>query len=496
MPAPLFLLGLGLAAGVKLLYDACTDDSSSSSTTSSYSGPSREELQRRELETLYSDFQKEFREFWQKEDQLLCLKGESALLEYLHLSFAVLENKLSPREAFEQRKALEMDKASAANAMVINNVEEFLSEKFFDCERMIDHVDDVHYMGVLLAKTFDYERRMAERINAALPVWTDSIRGTKRILGENEEPPRMAFAGAYDLHRDLYLLPKLASAYSPERVEALEDLPGDWNRVTPELARRWKDVQDFEAATAEGGEPRVVVCGMLKAGKSSLLNSLFDDPSNQHFPTARNRKTMTNQSEVRNGICFIDTPGLDYNNKDTEEAKAAYAGADLLLFVHNGSKELEEGQLVFLRELHDMHDDLEDRIFFVITSKEESGAELEALKDKISEKVMERCAFSPEIFAVENTSYRSDKEKVRASSGITELRSAIEEFCADVAAELEDLREERRARVLHALKDAVVDVVKAIWEDSKKYIISRFRICSAFVKMVENKKIQVDRVRS
>lgn len=468
MPLPLLLWGaaaVGTAIAGKLIYDKVTEDDYSSSTTSSSSGPSREDLQRRELETLYSDFQNEFREFWKNEDQLLCLKGESALQQYKALSKAVCDNRLAPREALEQRKLLEMDKASVANAMIIDNVANFLSERFSSSERMID------------------------RVNAALP-------GCYALSSEDAKPPRIAFAENYDLCRDEYWLSKLIFACAPDRVEALEDVPGDWNRLTPELARRWKDVQDFEATTAEGGEPRVVVCGLLKAGKSSLLNSLFDDPSNQHFPTARNRKTMTNQSEVRNGICFIDTPGLDYNNKDTEEAKIAYAGADLLLFVHNGSKELEEGQLVFLRELHDMYDDLADRILFVITSKEEAGADLEALKDKISERVMERCVFSPEIFAVENTSYRSDKEKVRASSGITELRAAIEAFCLARAARLEDQRRERHANVLHALKVAVYDVVEAILEDRKKHVDSQVRIRNAFAKMVENKKVQVDGVRS
>lgn len=484
MPFPLLLWGVaavGAAVAGKAIYDAVTDEGSSSSTSSSSSGPSREEVQKRQLESVYNDFQKEFRDFWQREDQLLCLKGQQGAAICESLPELVRQAKLSPDAALVKLHEIEKEK-SCINETPLENIKLllFVSEKFSTCSKM------------------------TELINEALPLDMGSLMKpggaigafVGAAVGAAVSPPRIAFADHYELCRDEGTLATLLAACAPERTGALPDLPGDWPRLTAELAQRWKEAQDIEAAGAEGDEPRVVVCGMLKAGKSSLLNSLFDDRTNQHFPTARGHKTRKNQSEVRNGIRFVDTPGLDYDAGDTEEAKSAYAGADLLLFVHDGAKELEDIQLGFLQDLHAMHPDLERKVLIAITSKEESGDQLEALKAKITEKVRERCGFAPEIFAVENTSYRSEKEKVRASSGIPELRVAIENRCRDIGDHLAQQRAERRAAAMEALTAALEAIARPIRQERKQLKERHSSIRKSFAEMVSNKKTLADEVRS
>lgn len=511
MPFPFLLWGaaaVGAAVAGKAIYDAVTDEGSSSSTSSSSSGPSREEVQRRQLESVYKDFQKEFRKFWQDEDQLLCLKGQQGAAICESLPELVRQSEVSPDAALVKLHEIEKEKSCIGN-IDLKNIEDFLSEKFSTCEKMTARINE--------ALPWDVRGMMksgavaAPLIGAAMfgmcGKGTGGIAGAplqaalllEQVLGaqvDPDAPPRIAFADHYELCRDEGTLATLLAACAPERTGALPALPGDWPRLTGELAQRWKEAQDIEAAGAEGEEPRVVVCGMLKAGKSSLLNSLFDDPTNQHFPTARGRKTLKNQSEVHNGIRFVDTPGLDYNAGDTEEAKSAYAGADLLLFVHDGAKELEEIQLGFLQDLFAMHSDLEEKLLVAITSKDESGSQLEALKAKIAEKVRERCGFAPDIFAVENTSYRSEKEKVRASSGIPELRVAIENHCRDIGDRLAQQRAERRATAMEALTAALEAVARPIRKERKQLKEHHSSIRKSFAEMVRNKKTLADEVRS
>lgn len=502
MPLPFVLWGaaaVGAALAGKVIYDAVTDEGSSSSTSSSSSGPSREELERQQLESIYKDFQKEFRKFWQNEDQLLCLRGAAAVNLCEKLPSLVRDNAIPPGEALAILHDIERRKTFQADELLtIKNVALLLSQNFPDAEHMVRAINNVlptdSGCGVLLSA-----------ISALLQTPASLRQGVNSLFlpcgqpGDDDGrpfPPRIAFADNYDLCRDEGRLEELFAAAAADAAEPLDALPEDWTRLTPELVRCWKELQDLAAAYAEGLEPRVVVCGMLKAGKSSLLNSLFDDRTNQHFPTARTRKTLKNKTDVRDGIRFVDTPGLDYAAGDTEEARSAYAGADLLLFVHDGAKELEEIQLVFLQQLQALHPDLGEKMIVVITSKEEAGKALEVLQARISEKVRERCGFSPEIFAVENTSYRSEKEKVRATSGIPELRGAIESRCRDVGARLSQQRAERRARALAALRVALDEVASPIRSARRELENRRDALRATFVQMVNSKKALADGVRA
>ena len=502
MPFPFVLWGaaaVGAALAGKVIYDVVKDDGSPGSTSSSTSGPSREEVRQRELEAIYKDFQNEFREFWHREDQLLCLRGAAAVDLCKKLPLLVRNNVLRPSDALDILHDIERGKSFQPDELItIKNIVQLLSKNFPDAEHMLRAINnalptDTGY-GVLVS-----EISALLQSPASLRQGVNSLFFPFGQTGDDSArpfPPRIAFADDYELCRDEGLLEELFAASAADAAEPLDALPLGWARLTPELARCWKEVRDLSAASAEGAEPRVVVCGMLKAGKSSLLNSLFDDRTNQHFPTAHTRKTLKNTTDVRDGIRYIDTPGLDYTAGDTEEALSAYAGADLLLFVHDGVKELEEIQLCFLEQLRTLHPDLGEKMLVVITSKEESGNALEALKARISAKVLERCGFSPEIFAVENTSHRSEKEKVRATSGIPELRGAIESRCRNIGAELAQQRAERRARALAALRLALDEVASPIRNARRELESRRDALHATFVQMVNSKKALADGVRS
>lgn len=459
MPFPFVIWGaaaLGAAVAGKLIHDAVTDNGggSSSSTSTTTSGPSQAKLNRRAREIIYADFLKEFKQLWQEEDQLLCLKDRKSLDKYKQLAEQVRNNLLTPEKALCDLKELEKDKGDLT-----------ISE----------------YNKSFLEIDFDNRMEMINFIN-------------EKFFTERTFAPKMEFADHYELCRDEYWLQFLYNAQGKGNMAKLGNFPDSWRRMTPELLKCWQDVQSLEAASIEGNEPRVVVCGMLKAGKSTLLNSLFDDPTNQHFPTARTRKTRENQSEILNGIRFIDTPGLDYNSDDTKEAQNAYTGADLLLFVHDGSKELEEIQLKFLKQLQEIHPDLSQKMIFVITSKLESGNKLDALRANILEKIMQRCGFSPDIFAVENNSYRSQKEKIKASSGIYELRTAIENFCHKINDNLENSRGGRKIAALDALNKAIEKIAVPVMKDRQELSNHHEEIFNTFKKIVAISKLHLKQV--
>lgn len=486
MPFPALLWGaaaLGTAIAGKYIYDAVTEDGGSSSSSSSSSGPSREEVQQREKEAIYTDFQKEFLKFWQNEDQLLCLKDAVALNSCQELPDQVRTAAITPARALEMLYTYECKKTCLNDITPIRDVESFFTRSFSsdDCDSMIERINN----SISLTEPCGTLFGALVRPN---PIYM----ATTKIIFPSL--PRMAFADNYELCRDEGILSSLRAACATERSEALGSLQGDWQRLTPELERSWNDVKNLEKAAAEGNEPRVVVCGLLKAGKSSLLNALFDDPSNQHFPTAATRKTVCNQCEVLNGICFVDTPGLDHDGQDTREAESSYAAADLLLFVHNGEKELEEQQLLLLRNLQAMHPMLEHRLLVVITYKEGAGENLQRLEETIRQKIRERCSFEPRIFAVDSRSYRHHNERVRATSGIAELRTAIEVYCHDRSDQLKIERKERMSAALSALTATVNSVGTAIQVDRKKLTQQHNRIRKAFAKLVHDKKALVDGV--
>ncbi|MBK1642118.1 hypothetical protein CKO12_09560 [Chromatium okenii] len=56
---------------------------------------------------------------------------------------------------------------------------------------------------------------------------------------------------------------------------------------------------------------KVIACGMLNAGKSSLLNALTDQLENEVFATGPVRTTTKKAELSHHQFIFTDTPGLD-----------------------------------------------------------------------------------------------------------------------------------------------------------------------------------------
>lgn len=93
----------------------------------------------------------------------------------------------------------------------------------------------------------------------------------------------------------------------------------------------------------QSGAMRVAVFGKYNHGKSSLLNALAGQGT-ELFKVADIRETTTIKKFEAQGVCWVDTPGLDADVSGQDDAVAMQAmveHADVVLLVHG----LETGEL-------------------------------------------------------------------------------------------------------------------------------------------------------
>ncbi len=191
-------------------------------------------------------------------------------------------------------------------------------------------------------------------------------------------------------------------------------------------------VKDFQDNAAQGGnrEPRVAVFGLLKAGKSSLLNVLTGhySPDDEVFVTGAVRATVENKSLSYQGISYRDTPGLDANVGDTKEAKSGIRDVDIVLFVHNAHSELDYAERNYLQELAQQMGDRINVDLLVVLSQIDQTPEYEQVKEVV-ESQLNAIGITPEIFCVSSTIFAKgsleNKQLLVKASGIKALQDKL-----------------------------------------------------------------------
>ncbi len=179
----------------------------------------------------------------------------------------------------------------------------------------------------------------------------------------------------------------------------------------------------------------VVACGLLCAGKSTLLNALAGRTGEPYFATGAGRTTHACKSlDDRAGFRWIDTPGLDVSGEDDAEAEKAIRAADVLLFVHHpGTGELHEAEADFLQAVAtgaDTRHGLAERMCVALTHKESISAdELGRLRDAVRRQVASATGADPALFPVASTVYlgatRKFQPKLVEFSGVPALRTRL-----------------------------------------------------------------------
>ena len=199
------------------------------------------------------------------------------------------------------------------------------------------------------------------------------------------------------------------------------------------------------AAVAELDAPcGVAACGLLCAGKSTLLNALTGRTGQAYFATGAGRTTHACKSlDDGAGFRWIDTPGLDVSGEDDAEAEKAIRTADTLLFVHHpGTGELHKAEAAFLRGVAagaETRHSLAERLCVALTHKESlPPGELGRLGDAVRRQVESATGADPALFPVSSTVYLKGAREARPQlvelSGVPALRTHLARGAEGVSA--------------------------------------------------------------
>ncbi len=214
-------------------------------------------------------------------------------------------------------------------------------------------------------------------------------------------------------------------------TKKIEDILAELRDIDPQLAPlldRWTQ------AILEKNRPvRIAACGMLKAGKSTLLNILTDHLDTEYFPSAATRKTRENKEYIMPDRLFsyFDTPGIDADDADDQESLAGVAKSDVVFLVHNlETGELHQQEVEFLEKIitQDAASLANQRLVLVLTHMDNADA-CEKIKQAIVYQCKKFIRTKPLCFLVSNKFYKNgllkNEPKFVEKSGIVELKSYL-----------------------------------------------------------------------
>lgn len=208
-------------------------------------------------------------------------------------------------------------------------------------------------------------------------------------------------------------------------------------------------------------KPRIAAWGLVKAGKSSLLNMLSGHASEEHFLTGDVRTTRTNQALELDDYVLVDTPGLGYDQDDTQQANQGLDAADVVLFVHAPPGELDQEEVALLDQLRNAYgQDVGERVVLVISQLDKlKDADLAAVKETIERQALIHLGTAPECFVISNTRFKSGVEKNKQGlcekSGIPQLAQHLKALSHTLAHSLAQARRERLARRAQAFCERI-----------------------------------------
>lgn len=213
-------------------------------------------------------------------------------------------------------------------------------------------------------------------------------------------------------------------------------------------------------------KPRIAAWGVVKAGKSSLLNMLSGHALQEHFETGVVRTTRVNQELELEHYVLIDTPGLGIDQDDSQEAMEGLDLADVLLFVHAPPGELDEEEVDLLMTLRNAYGDaIEQRLVLVLShlDKDQNGSMAE-VRERIEAQVLRCLGIKPACFEVSSTRYRRGveigREGLQGKSGIPALALHLNALSRELGTSLMAVRQKRldqRSLQLSAMLDEAIE---------------------------------------
>jgi GTP-binding protein EngB required for normal cell division len=263
--------------------------------------------------------------------------------------------------------------------------------------------------------------------------------------------------------------------------DALESAKNLGRDGIPQVLRRFADgraeagalVEQYRQMTAVSGEtlPRVTVCGLLKAGKSTLLNMLTEHFDAEYFATGVTRKTISVETYDHNGIRYADTPGLDAPNEDEQRSWQAFVSTDVLLFAHALTGELNAMELDILARFRQARPDCASSMVVALTNADElrgDSEKIDRMKRVIGQQLQRVLSVMPPLFVVSSTSYGKGKRENRnaliESGNVQPLLRHLEDRRERLASSIQDTRKKAALEV----KDRLTAVIRAEYDGARE----------------------------
>jgi len=240
------------------------------------------------------------------------------------------------------------------------------------------------------------------------------------------------------------------------------------------------DCSSFLQEAAQDTKPRVAAWGLVKAGKSSLLNMLSGHVEDEFFKTGAVRTTRLNQELEAGHYVLVDTPGLGIDRDDSQQACKGLDGADVILFVHAPPGELDQEEMDLLAQVKATFGEATEQRLVVVLSqldKDQDGA-FERIRQRILEQMQERLDIRPQCFQVSNSRYKKgatrEQQNMIKGSGIPDLVAHLDTVSLAIMEELESVRSSRRAarkaELLEELDHAIAAESSQIAQLQKPYV--------------------------
>lgn len=215
---------------------------------------------------------------------------------------------------------------------------------------------------------------------------------------------------------------------------------------------------------------KVVVCGVVNAGKSSLLNVLQNQVKFEIGPVRTTDEAKT--TSFSHDIELIDLPGLDANEEDdVYTLRFLKDTADVILFVHNG----QEGELNALEiEWFNRFLTITDRVWLIHTHVSNvNEEENQNIKDDINQQLRQ----SVRQFFIDSPVYekgiKENKKLLQAAGGVDDLKQALSESVSEWRLSLEKETElKRRIKI----EEQVIITQQELKDIKEKSIVTKERL--------------------
>lgn len=246
----------------------------------------------------------------------------------------------------------------------------------------------------------------------------------------------------------------------------------------------------------ENNIPKISCIGMQNAGKSTLLDALIGDYDKKIFPVSDIRETSTVKEFEYNGILYVDTPGLGYDEKDDKVVYDFIINSDINLFVHNTEGELIKTEVDFLKKIQENWKNVEDFInktIFVISRKDYvEVSDLKRLEERISKQIKDIFNIGAKIVSVSSKDYiegkQEDEEELIHSSNIYLLEKEIKKIDLDLDA--------RKYKLKFEMDKLIKEIDFVVENNNKKISELDYKISNKKSSMDKDKEIAEDTIKN